>query len=88
MQPFKRTFGNGQRVRVGLTGLAAIFLIVVAAAAGLRPEASPAAAASNGDAHGETLAVLGVAPGSGNEAEGRRQSRLDADRPRRAQTRI
>ncbi len=52
-----------QRVRTGLTGLAAIFLMVLIAAAGLKPDhpATPRAAA------GETLAVLGVAPGSGNE---------------------
>lgn len=53
---------NGHRVRAGLTGLAAIFLLVLAAAAGLRPDASGA----RDHAPGETLAVLGVAPGPGN----------------------
>ena len=49
-----------QRVRAGLTGLAAIFLMVLIAAAGMKP-GRPAATAGT---HGETLAVLGVAPGS------------------------
>jgi len=47
-----------ERLRWGLTGLAAVFLIVLAAAAGLGPtgrEEQPGA--------GEPLAVLGVAPG-------------------------
>lgn len=47
-----------QRVRVGLTGLAAIFLLVLIAAAGLRPTV-PRAAPQPAD---EPLAVLGVAP--------------------------
>jgi hypothetical protein len=49
---------RGDRLRWGLTGLAAVFLIVLAAAAGLRPtgrEEQPGT--------GEPLAVLGVAPG-------------------------
>jgi hypothetical protein len=49
---------SGERLRWGLTGLAAVFLIVLAAAVGLRPtgrEEQPGA--------GEPLAVLGVAPG-------------------------
>ncbi|WP_313670782.1 hypothetical protein [Sandarakinorhabdus sp.] len=49
---------SGERLRWGLTGLAAVFLIVLVAAAGLRPtgrEDKPGA--------GEPLAVLGVAPG-------------------------
>nr|WP_310523034.1 hypothetical protein [Polymorphobacter sp.] len=50
-----------QRVRVGLTGLAAIFLLVMIAAAGLKPAQSVAPA----DSQGEPLAVLGVAPGAG-----------------------
>ena len=54
-----------QRVRAGLTGLAAIFLMVLIAAAGLRP-ARPMAHATG---HSETLAVLGVAPGSNSEGE-------------------
>jgi hypothetical protein len=49
-----------QRVRVGLTGLAFIFLLVLITAAGLRPGRSVAPAGSQG----ETLAVLGVAPGA------------------------
>lgn len=51
-----------QRVRVGLTGLAAIFLLVLIAAAGIKPAASPV----KPKAQAETLAVLGVAPGSGD----------------------
>lgn len=53
-----------QRVRVGLTGLAAVFLLVMIAAAGVRPAASVAPPKGQG----ETLAVLGVAPSSGTEA--------------------
>lgn len=52
------------RIRVGLTGLAAIFLLVLVAAAGLRPTQSLAAA----DTQAEPLAVLGVAPGAGPAA--------------------
>jgi hypothetical protein len=48
----------GQRVRVGLTGLAAIFLLVLVAAAGLRPGV-PHGAPQAAD---EPLAMLGVAP--------------------------
>ncbi len=51
-----------QRVRVGLTGLAAIFLLVMIAAAGLKP----AAKTIQPQGQGETLAVLGVAPSSGD----------------------
>lgn len=54
-----------QRVRAGLTGLAAIFLMVLIAAAGLKP-ARPSASARPPS---ETLAVLGVAPGSSGEAD-------------------
>ena len=54
-----------QRVRAGLTGLAAIFLMVLIAAAGMRPDRSVAPAGT----HGETLAVLGVAPGPGDVAK-------------------
>jgi hypothetical protein len=50
-----------QRIRVGLTGLAAIFLLVLIAAAGMRPAHSVAPQ----DSQGEPLAVLGVAPGAG-----------------------
>ena len=49
-----------QRVRWGLTGLAAIFLLVLGVSAGLRPAASTPV-----DSRSEPLAVLGVAPGSG-----------------------
>jgi len=51
---------NGERLRLGLTGLGAIFLLVILFAAGLKPAAAPVA----GDPHGESLAVLGVAPGA------------------------
>lgn len=51
-----------QRVRAGLTGLAAIFLMVLIAAAGMKPNRSVAPTGT----HGETLAVLGVAPGPGD----------------------
>lgn len=53
-----------QRVRLGLTGMAAIFLLILVAAAGLRP-AQPRFAEA---AHGESLAVLGVAPGASGPA--------------------
>jgi len=55
---------TAQRVNAGLTGLAAIFLIVVSAAAGVRTTrpATPV------DPQAETLAVLGVAPSSGTGA--------------------
>ena len=53
-----------RRVRTGLTGLAAIFLMVLIAAAGLKPARLVAPRAAGG----ETLAMLGVAPGSGAEA--------------------
>jgi len=52
------------RIRLGLTGLAAIFLLVMVAAAGIRPVQSPAPA----DSQGEALAVLGVAPTTGPAA--------------------
>ena len=45
-----------QRIRVGLTGLAAIFLLVLIAAAGMRPDHSVAPQ----DSQGEPLAVLGA----------------------------
>lgn len=53
------------RIRVGLTGLAAIFLIVLIAAAGVRPTRSMAAVESQA----EPLAVLGLAPGAGQTAD-------------------
>lgn len=49
---------NGERLRWGLTGLAAVFLIVMVAAASLRPTGRGAQPAA-----GEPLAMLGVAPG-------------------------
>lgn len=49
---------SGERLRWGLTGLAAIFLIVMIAAAGLRPVGN-----QDKPGTGESLAVLGVAPG-------------------------
>ncbi len=67
-----------QRVRLGLTGLAAIFLLVLVTAAGMRPAPSAAPV----DSHGEPLAVLGVAPGPGPanfDAKG--QPRQAAPRP-------
>lgn len=65
--------GSGQRIRLGLTGLAAIFLLVLIAAAGLRPDQSRAAS----ETAGEPLAVLGVAPGAG-PAVAERDSTLPA----------
>lgn len=52
---------NGERLRLGLTGLGAIFLIVMVVAAGLKP----ASRVAEHDRQGESLAVLGVAPGAG-----------------------
>jgi hypothetical protein len=49
---------RGERLRWGLTGLAAILLVVMASAAGLRPNAQ-----DDRPGTGESLAVLGVAPG-------------------------
>ena len=60
-----------QRVRAGLTGLAAIFLLVLIAAIGVKPHSSVAPPGSQG----ETLAVLGVAPGSAAETNRRDVSR-------------
>jgi hypothetical protein len=52
-----------QRVRVGLTGMAAILMLVLIAAIGFKtsPNIKPLKGQS------ETLAVLGVAPSSGVE---------------------
>ncbi len=45
-----------------MTGLAFVFMLLLVAAAGMRPDRSVAPAG----AQGETLALLGVAPGSGD----------------------
>lgn len=58
----RRPERSGERLRWGLTGLAAIFLIVMLAAARLGP-ASVAQTAADQPGTGEPLAVLGVAPG-------------------------
>ena len=65
-QPVRR---NGERLRLGLTGLGAIFLLVMVVAAGLKP----ASRVAENDRQGESLAVLGVAPGAGqvDQAAGR-----------------
>ncbi|MBC7506181.1 MAG: hypothetical protein H7267_10725 [Sandarakinorhabdus sp.] len=55
---------NGERLRLGLTGLGAIFLLVLIVAAGLRPVSHR----EFHDPKGESLAVLGVAPGAGPDA--------------------
>ena len=54
----RRPERSGDRLRWGLTGLAAIFLIVMLAAARLGP-----ARVNDQPGAGEPLAVLGVAPG-------------------------
>ena len=62
------------RVRVGLIGLAWVFLLVMLAttfvhiAGGDRPDAN-SAAATNDTAQKDPLAELGVAPGSPDQAE-------------------
>lgn len=56
---------NGERLRFGLTGLGAIFLIVMVVAAGLRPMSRQ----PDHDRKGESLAVLGVAPGAGSSEQ-------------------
>ncbi len=54
-----------ERVRVGLTGLAAVFLITMGAALAFRPpEGKPAISETKS---GEPLAQLGVAPGADKE---------------------
>lgn len=66
-----------QRIRIGLTGLAFVFLLVLIASAGMRPERSVAPEG----AQGETLAMLGVVPGSGDEAVVRRNAQRIQPRP-------
>lgn len=53
------------RLRMGLTGLGFVLLLVFVAAAGMRPSHSVAPV----EAEGETLSVLGVAPGAGRRPE-------------------
>ena len=55
---------SAQRLNVGLTLLALIFLTVMAAAAGVRASRPPKPV----EAKSETLAVLGVTPSSGSAA--------------------
>lgn len=52
-----------QRVRIGLTGLACVFLLVLIGTASMSNEA-PAAKTSQPE---EILAQLGIAPGSGEQ---------------------
>jgi hypothetical protein len=66
-----------QRVRVGLTGLAAIFLLVMIAAAGVRPTAHVVPPKGQG----ETLAMLGVAPSSGTESQAAPAAHQSTPRP-------
>lgn len=68
-----------RRIRLGLTGLAAIFLLVLVAAAGLRPTVSHGAA----DSQAEPLAVLGVAPGAGPASTEVAKAPRPANRPSR-----
>jgi hypothetical protein len=58
----RRVERSGERLRWGLTGLAAIVLIVMLAAARLGPNQSMNSVRGKPGA-GEPLAVLGVAPG-------------------------
>lgn len=67
-----------QRVRVGLTGLAFIFLLVLIAAAGLRPNRSMAPT----EPHAETLAMLGVAPGADSSLLHRSSRNEEPARPK------
>ena len=63
---------QAQRVRVGLTGLACVFLLVMLAAVFLRATGADSSAGHNviasapkaAEAPNEPLATLGVAPGS------------------------
>src|SRR3546814_12375606 len=60
-----------QRVRIGLTGLACVFLLVLIGTASISNEAP----AAKPDKPEETLAQLGIAPGSGE------QSRREEEQP-------
>ena len=65
------------RIRVGLTGLAFVFLLVMLATAFLgagRDPAGPAAAAQNATEPSEPLAQLGVVPGNPAPVEPSRPS--------------
>ncbi|WP_310496009.1 hypothetical protein [Sandarakinorhabdus sp.] len=57
---------GADRLRWGLTGLAAIFLVVLLAAAWLRPVGP----GNTGQPQGDSLANLGVAPGAAPSAPG------------------
>jgi hypothetical protein len=70
---------TARRLRLGLTGMAAIFLLVLIAAAGLRPSAPTAAAP---ESQAEPLAVLGVAPGAGPAATEVAKAPAPPTRPR------
>jgi hypothetical protein len=59
-----------QRVRLGITGLAAVFLLVLAAAALIRPDAGQSQPAS--PRQDEPLAMLGVAPAAHHETSASR----------------
>lgn len=71
-----------QRVRVGMTGLAFVFMLLLVAAAGMRPDRSVAPAG----AQGETLALLGVAPGAGEMVK-RVEARAERPQPKKPVTR-
>jgi hypothetical protein len=64
-----------QRVRIGLTGLACVFLLVLIGTASISNDAP----AANSLQPEEPLAQLGVAPGSGDHM--RQQDVLSADDP-------
>ena len=63
-----------QRVRIGLTGLAFVFLLVLLGTAVSRSGDEPGAAQANGLANGaepeEPLAQIGVAPGQASSQNG------------------
>ncbi|MDO9489164.1 MAG: hypothetical protein Q7J32_12370 [Sphingomonadaceae bacterium] len=69
-----------QRVRVGMTGLAFVFMLLLVAAAGMRPDRSVAPA----NAQGETLALLGVAPGSTDMLRRAAHDRVAATQPKKS----